>query len=334
MSLLGGRLSIASPVLAWGDAQVKTSGLSVQDWKPAQIQLRGFFMGPISAKLAKRVNGLLLWAVDAGLAATILFVPLAMGGRTALGQLLLAVLAAGVATCWCLRQGLSSDRIWVRSPAGWLVLGVLGLLGLQIAPLPAAWLAVLSPHAYEILPLWAPRSDGAATIGLWKTLSLSPAATRDGFVVVLAFGLLFLTVVQRLRQPGDVERLLKWISLATLIMAVLALLQFFSSNGKFFWFYEHPYSTTSDYVKGSFSNRNHFAHFMALGIGPWMWWIYTTWRSAPAGGTAASFGKKQSPSGTRTGLLAVGLAVIVFAGLLSLSRGGTAAMLVRPWPVC
>ena len=229
----------------------------------------------------------------------------------------------------------SSDQVWVRSPAGWLVLGVLGLLGLQITPLPASWLAVLSPRVYEILPLWAPRSDGAATIGLWKTLSLTPVASRDGFVVVMAFALLFLTVIQRVRQPGDVERLLRWIALATLIMAVFALVQFFCGNGKFFWFYEHPYTTTSDAVKGSFSNRNHFADFMALGIGPWMWWIYTTWRRAGPGTAvrcssdwlAASFGRKPTRSGARIGLLAVGLAVIVFAGVLSLSRGGTAAML-------
>ena len=146
--------------------------------------------------------------------------------------------------------------------------------------------------------------------------------------------MLFLTVVQRVRQPGDVERLLRWISLATLIMAVFALVQFFFGNGKFFWCYEHPYTTTSDAVKGSFSNRNHFAHFIALGIGPWMWWIYTKrmsksprWRRAPAGGAAAAFGNMQARSGARIGLLAVGLAVIVFAGILSLSRGGTAATL-------
>ncbi|MGA2035347.1 MAG: O-antigen ligase family protein [Thermoguttaceae bacterium] len=262
------------------------------------------------------------------MAATILFVPLAMGGRTALGQLLLVVLAVGVAACWCLRQGLSSDPIWVRSPALWLVLGVLGLVDLQITPLPSSWLEWLSPHVYQLLPLWAPRSDGAATIGLWNTLSLAPAATRDAFVVVMAFGLLFLVVVQRVRRPGDVERFLKWIALATLIMAAFALVQFFFSNGKFFWCFEHPYSTTNDAVKGSFSNRNHFAHFMALGTAPLMWWIYARWRRAPAAASAVSFGKTQARPDARIGLLAVGLAVIVFAAVLSLSRGGTAAMLL------
>ena len=273
---------------------------------------------------------LLLWAVDAGLAATILFVPLAMGGRTAVGQLLLVVLATGVAACWCLRQGLSSERIWVRSPAGWLVLGVLGFLGLQIAPLPASAGLRGSRRACTDSAPWAPRSpEGAATIGLWKTLSLAPVASRDGFVVVLAFALLFLTVAQRVRRPDDVERFLKWISLATLIMAVFALVQFFFGNGKFFWFYEYPYATTSDAVKGSFSNRNHFAAFHGIGHRP-LDVVDLHHLAAHAGGRRRPVFQQGAPArpGARSGLLAVGLALIVFAGILSLSRGGAAAMFV------
>ena len=94
--------------------------------------------------------------------------------------------------------------------------------------------------------------------------------------------------------------------------------EFFLGNGKFFWFYEHPFSTTYDAVKGSFTNRNHFADFIAVGIGPWIWWIHTTWNRRPAGSPAASFGTTASPNAARIGWLAVGLAVIVFAGVLSL----------------
>ena len=56
-------------------------------------------------------------------------------------------------------------------------------------------------------------------------------------------------------------------------MAAFGLAQFLAGNGKFFWFYEHPFSNTYGCAKGSFSNRNHFAHFLALGIGPLVWWL-------------------------------------------------------------
>lgn len=291
---------------------------------PASQKPAGIAIGEI----AQRIDSFLLWAVDAGLAALILLVPLAMGGRTALGQLVLVVLADGIAVCWCLRQGLFSDTTWIRSSGSLLTLGMLGLILLQVTPLPPSWLEWLSPHVYKILPLWAPETHGAGTIGLWKTLSLTPAATRDGLVVAMAFGMLFLVVVQRVRRPADVEFLLRWISLATLIMAVFALAQFFFGNGKFFWCFEHPYSDTHDAVKGSFSNRNHFAHFMALGAGPLIWWLHTTWRRTPDDHAGKPFSKVPARPRIATGLLAIGLAVTIFAGALSLSRGGTAAMVL------
>ena len=51
-----------------------------------------------------RVGALLLEGVDLGLAAAIFVVPLVLGGRLALGHLVLVVLALWVALCWCLRQ--------------------------------------------------------------------------------------------------------------------------------------------------------------------------------------------------------------------------------------
>ena len=59
--------------------------------------------------------------------------------------------------------------------------------------------------------------------------------------------------------------------LAAVLMAAFALVQYFAGNGRFYWFYEHPFSSASDAVKGSFTNRNHFAQFL-----PWVsdrWFI-------------------------------------------------------------
>ncbi len=220
-----------------------------------------------------RVALWLLRAVDAGLMAVIFVVPLILGGRIALGQLALVALAVWVAVCWCLRQCLASEAAWVRSPTEPLLFAALALVGLQLVELPPAVLDLLSSNVYERLPLWAPDSDASATLGLWTTLSLTPAATRDALIVLLAFVLICLTVVQRVRKVEDVERLIRWIALATLMMAGFALVQHFAGNGKYFWFYEHPYSEAKATVLGSFTNRNQFADFMAVGIGPMIWWV-------------------------------------------------------------
>jgi O-antigen ligase/tetratricopeptide (TPR) repeat protein len=277
-----------------------------------------------SPAIREQVDLLLLGGVDLGLAGLILVVPFIMGGRQALGQLVLTSLAVWIALCWCLRQSLASRAGWTRSWAAPLLLAALAWVGLQLVPLPAGVLNWISPHLYQTLPLWAPDADTPASLGVWSTLSLTPSATRQGLTLLLAFSLLFLVTLQRVREVADVERLLRWVALSASVMAVFGLVQFLTSNGKFFWFYEHPYSTPEDFVKGAFTNRNHFAHFVALGIGPLIWWIQS---ELHAGRGRRRFGNHAGTSNLKTGLRFLVLGICVFAVLLSLSRGGALALL-------
>ena len=278
-------------------------------------------------------DALLLQVVDGTLAGSVLLVPFLMGGRQALGHLVLVGLAvaaalAGTARC-CLRRTDSQsvhgkvDGLKIR-PTALLLLGGIALVALQIAPLPLPVLRQLAPHNAEILPLW-------------NTISLTPAATRDGLVVLLAYVLLFLAAVHRVRGVADVERLLRWLALAAVLMALLGLAQLLAGNGKFYWFYEHPFSSAGDAAKGAFANRNHFAQFLALGIGPLVWWFQDVRRRGRDIGNLSPDRPAYVPlllrsSGTRDDLprylSVLALAVVLFAGLLSLSRGGITVMVV------
>ena len=163
---------------------------------------------------SSQVDLWLLRGVDAGLAAIIVVVPLLLGGRIALGQFVLLILTFAVALCWLLRQSFVSQASWIHSPLDWLVLAALGLVGLQLVPLPPAVLATLSPHHHEILPLWAP--DSTSTIlGGWNTISLTPGTTQSSLILILTFSILLLVVVQRVRRIEDVHFLLRWVALAT-----------------------------------------------------------------------------------------------------------------------
>lgn len=284
--------------------------------------------GPPSA--GEQLDAWLLRCVDAGLAAVIFLVPLILGGRGPGGQLVLVALTLWLAVCWCLRQSLVPEAAWRRSAVEFLLLAACALAALQLVALPASLLGALSPQTYEILPLWAPGRDAPAGLGLWTTLSLTPAATRGTLVLLLAFGLLFLVTVQRVREVADAERIIRWIGISALLMAIFALVQYLSSNGKFFWFYEHPFSDTNRVVKGSYANRNHFAHFVALGIGPLIWWVQDALRGgsrpSSAWGAASRWGWQSRDVQMGLRVLALGLAV--FAALMSLSRGGAMAMFV------
>lgn len=277
-----------------------------------------------------QLDVVLLKVVDGGLACCIFAVPLLMGGRQAFGQLALVGLAVVVATAWMLRQCLKAGPCWRSSSAELLLLAGVALLVAQTVSLPKSVLAWAAPKTAQILPLWTDGADPSVALGTWSCVSLAPEATRGGLTIFLAYGLLFLVTVQRIRTLEDVQRLLRWIALSVVIMAVFALVQLLTSNGKFFWFYEHPFSRTSDAAKGSFTNRNHFAHFLALGIGPLVWWLQDGLRRRRQGG-GSSFGRPARQLQTEAnlaGFRTLAFGVVLFAGLLSLSRGGMLAMLI------
>ena len=94
---------------------------------------------------------ILLRIVDLALAGSIFLVPMLLGGRHAVGRLMLVALAMVAAVAWSLRQCLSTRPRWQRSAAEWLLVAGVILLIVQLSPLPPAVLTHLSPHVSEIL---------------------------------------------------------------------------------------------------------------------------------------------------------------------------------------
>lgn len=272
---------------------------------------------------------LTLLAVDAGLAAALLGVPLAMGGRLAIGQLFLVVSVCWSALAWVIHQTVQSEGRWKPTRVEPLLLAGIALVALQLVPVPTSWIDTISPQVAEILPLWGSGENATSILGQWSQLSFAPSATRAGLVTLCAYALLFVVVTQRIRQMSDIERLLRAIGIAAGLMALFALVQWATSDRKFFWFYEYPY-TTNWVVQGSFTNRNHFAQFLALGIGPLIWWAVRAVRHSETE-TSTGFGGPSVPLGGRIltiGLPAIAIGAVAFACLVSLSRGGTLAMFI------
>ena len=281
---------------------------------------------PIFSGGVSQLDAMLLKIVDGGLAACIFLVPLLLGGRQALGHLVLVGLAVAVAAAWIIRQCIARQGIRRRSAAGLLLAAGVILLVVQMVPLPASYLASISPHTSEILPVWfsAGGDGGASTLGCWSQISLAPVETETSLVLFLAYGMLFWVTLQRIRTVRDVERILRWCAMSAVLTATFGLIQFAASNGKFYWVYEHPYAHTDDAVKGGFTNRNHFAHFLALGMGPLIWWIQHSLRKWQSGkqDAFADAPADNRPAELTTGLAAAALILVLLAGLMSFSRGG------------
>ena len=270
--------------------------------------------------------GLFQKIVDLGLLAILLIAPLCMGGRHPLGELVFVSLVALVTSAWLIGQCLAQrGRYSVSGAEGLLMAGVL-LVGLQLVGLPQTVLSTVSPGLKEALPLWSSNSV-AISQGAWNTVSVAPHETMSGLSLFVAYCMLFTVLIQRVKSIDDAEQLLKWVAISAVSMTAIGLAQFFFGNGKFLWVYDHPFRTSESTVMGTFQNRNHFAHFLALGIGPLIWWIWKTCQ-ATVGNRRQSKGEWGASSSLtasnqiKVPLLFVALVLTGVAVILSLSRAG------------
>jgi O-antigen ligase/tetratricopeptide (TPR) repeat protein len=276
---------------------------------------------------------ILLKVCDAALAGVIFVAPLFLGGRHPVGKFVYVVFVCIAGAAYCARQCVLSEAPWRMSGAEWLILAAALLLIFQLAPMPPSLLERASPGLRELLPLWQADSDSPGRVGVWRTLSLAPRETRAGLVMFLAHAMLFITVVQRLTARADIERLLTWIALACAGMAALGLLQYFFGNGKFLWVYMHPSRDTTSAVKGSFHNQNHFAQFLALGIGPLIWLVRRRLEEQQQAAMSRGQARQHHSVAQRNWrqrapllFLIASLVAVGFAGLLTFSRGGVLAL--------
>ena len=291
-------------------------------------------MSPVSAKYETQDAGLpshLLHLVDLCLLAILFVAPLVLGGRHPAGCLVFVSIVAVMSMAWFSRQCLLRQPFWRPSAGYWVFLGGIFLVLFQIFPLPADFIAQLSPNAQSLLPLWSVADDAEANFGSWNTISMYPGMTIQRLALLVAYGLTFVVVVQRVQSLADVKKLLTWIALATVGMAILGLAQYLTANGKFLWTYEHP-QREARFVQGPFSNRNHFVHLLALGIGPLVWCfvnrmkIYDRKQSHPRGQNVFRLRNKPLESPVFTVIIGIAVGIVGFTAILATSRGGTLAL--------
>ncbi|MFT4555030.1 MAG: O-antigen ligase/tetratricopeptide (TPR) repeat protein [Planctomycetaceae bacterium] len=272
-----------------------------------------------------------LLVIDAGLLLGAFAVPFAFGGRHSIGEFLLVCSAVVCVAGWIFHQLTSEESDWVRTRVEPLLLAILALGLIQIVPLPHSIVSTLSPAMDDVLPL---RSASAVEDGVfrtpWSHLSMSVSESAPGLAIGVAYVLIFLVTAQRIRAVDDASRILKIIALSGVAMTFFAFVQFFFSNGLYFWLIDLPQGVADDRLKGAFLNKNHFAQFAALSVGPLVWWLGV--HTAPA--------ERQRFDGSRrkrsqrpvqflpTVLLAAALGAVVTAVLISRARGAFVALSV------
>lgn len=272
----------------------------------------------------------LVWITDGILVALAVVFPFIMGGREAWGHRTLITLAMALGFVWSLHRIRTGGRLILTAIEPLVIVGLL-LVWFQTLPVSPNVLATLSGEYERLLPVWQNAEAADATFFPWKTASLYPSETQHAFFMLLAYGVIAVVLAQRLATEKDCYLVLKLVGISGLLMAVFSVLQLVMSNDRFFWFYRHPFTGTREVLKGAFTNRNHFAQFLSLSIGPLIWWMLADRLPAEsaqslrrrsigaAHGNHSNFGRFVDP---KMLLLICATGGIVLAIMLSLSRGG------------
>ena len=130
---------------------------------------------------------------------------------------------------------------------------------LQIVPLPAGLIKVLSPRAYGIYASLV--KDAVIAPASSLTLSLSPAATVSELVLMLCYGLFGYLVLRTVRSRRRAEILVVVILASALFQAFYGMAETFSGHEMILG---RPKRFGLDAVTGTFVNRNHLAGFLEM----------------------------------------------------------------------
>ena len=205
-----------------------------------------------------------------GLLALLIWVPLPFGSNRPWPWAVMVFVASALAAVWLV--GYLQGRFHLTEAfrrARWAVaLGVLWWLyiGLQFQPLPAHWVELLSPHAYDA-HLLAAQATGMSDPS-HMTLSIDAHATRDYWLRVLAYGSVFCLTLLLVDTRRKLELLLKTLVFSGTLQAIYASVMLLS--GLEYGFFIKKF-IGQGVATGTFINRNHLAGYLnlclAAGIG-------------------------------------------------------------------
>jgi O-antigen ligase/tetratricopeptide (TPR) repeat protein len=217
-------------------------------------QIRTSRQAILQALTLSRFNSAIEWL----LVALLVIAPLAFGSVDAWSEEIVLLLASALAATFTLKLILHPHQPFIWS---WTYLPLalfLSLIALQVIPLPASLVHLLSPAAYRIQndhPFTAP-------IPRFSTLSLYPAETIREFRLLLAVSAVFIVSVNQLRSSNRIVKLLAAVALVGVTEAVLNLAQFISGTDKVLWVVPMAHLNS-----GTFAGHAHFGQLINLACG-------------------------------------------------------------------
>jgi hypothetical protein len=222
---------------------------------------------PMASRSARK-NASIPWTargVEICLGLAMAVPPFVFGARQAYGQLVLAILVLAGFVLWMGgKVARGQVGISLRGPEVVLPLAGIALSIVTWISLPPQVIRPLAPGLDKLLPNWSELSSGPH----WTTFSLTPGLSRDATFLFILYALLFWMTADTIRHMDSIQRLLGILFVGGVGVAALGLLHYLFWNGKFYWLWEIWWVEPDRHVRAPFTNRNHFAGFLALTVGP------------------------------------------------------------------
>ncbi|MEC8511938.1 MAG: O-antigen ligase family protein [Planctomycetota bacterium] len=190
----------------------------------------------------------------------IAYLPLAFGGVMPVSQVVIIAASGLIAAVFAVRCVSEPEAPVVLSKAFVPLFGLVGVVLLQLVPLPAAILEVVSPAAASA---WAELAAARGVEFESGTLSLYPRGTRADLTVLLAGTVLVVVGATLFRDRALFKRLLAAVALVALAVALIGLAQIALGAENIYWYFESAGLKTS----GPFAHYGHYSEFLNLGIG-------------------------------------------------------------------
>jgi O-antigen ligase len=242
--------------------------------------------------------------------------------------LLAAVAAIGV---YGWMSSSEADRAAVK-PVIQALLIVIGIIVLQLVPLPLSLLTRVSPatdsavRQYDLTYAIA----RATTPSAWHATSIWPPATARGLAFAAALTI-FLAGTAAMMPRVPITWLVRRIAAFGLVMALFGIVQRGTSNGRLYWVWLPVNKGGVGNAFGPFVNRNHFAGWMVMALALTAGYVcallvrtaprrHLTWREW--------IGALSSNDSNRIAFCTCALAVMALSIVWTMSRSGIVALAV------
>ncbi len=195
---------------------------------------------------------------------------------------------------------------------------LLSYLCLQVVPLPAGVLRIISPQTFSLYAASAGVHPG------WRPLSINARATVMEFFRLASYAAFYVLTVQLLARRDLLKRTVVAVAIFGAFLSLFAILQNVLSNGRIYWIRE---LTRGGAFFGPYVNRNHFAGLMEM-IFPVVLCLFLFHKPGFTGGSlreriSGMFEDEMTNVSILLGLSTVLTGTSVF---LTLSRGGVVSL--------